>query len=92
MSASSDDIRDALADVLLDGVKNGVTEVIEDKETGEKTAVRLTPPASFLAVVVNYLKNNPPSTVPAAQSPTGVLKEHAKELEKAGVLPFARKA
>jgi hypothetical protein len=87
MSASSDDIRDALADVLLDGVKNGVEEVTKEGEL-----VRVKPSASFLAVVVNYLKNNPPSTVPAAHSPTGVLKEHAKELEKAGVLPFARKA
>lgn len=83
----SDDLRDALAEVLLDGVKNGV-EVVDK----EGNVVRVKPPASFLAVVVQYLKNNPPATQPSAGSTTGILKEHAKELQAAGVLPFARKS
>lgn len=72
-------IRDALAEQLLDILTKGVEEL--DKETG--AIVRVTPPASYLAVAKDYLKSFPPIDLPTPKSPTGVLKDMV-----AGSLPF----
>jgi hypothetical protein len=69
---TSDDIRDELATVLHKVITSGVP--VKDEETGE---VHLDPPpAAYLAVARAYLKDHPPATLPAAGSPTGLLKKH----------------
>jgi hypothetical protein len=70
-STKSAEIRDALANQLLDILTKGVEEV--DKETG--AIVRVTPPASYLAVAKDYLKTFPPIDLPTPKSPTGILKD-----------------
>jgi len=82
--ATSDDIRDALANRLLRMVEDGVKVRVEDDD-GKSRVEEVDPPAAYLTVVVAYLKNNPPATQPSAQSPTGVLKKHLSAVKP---LPF----
>lgn len=75
----SSEIRDALATQLLDILQKGVEAV--DKDTG--AIVRVTPPASYLAVAKDYLKSFPPIDLPTPKSPTGILKDFVEK-----TLPF----
>jgi len=79
---TSDDIRDVLAKTLYTSIKNGVP--VKDDTTG--IVVQAPAPAAILAVARAYLKDHPPASMPAAGSPTGLLKKHLD----GKTLPFTR--
>lgn len=83
--ATPDNIRDYLAERLLRMVRDGVKVKVTDAD-GVSTIEYIDPPASYIAAINQYLKINPPATLPAAGSATGVLKKHL-----GAVLPFAGK-
>lgn len=83
-------IVDALADLLLDVVKNGKVVEVENDETGELIATRVTPDASLLNVVRQFVKDFPPLMTPVNYNTTGMLKQFSKQIDKS--LPFAKGA
>jgi hypothetical protein len=74
-------IRDALAELLLDVLKKGAAV-----ENSEGELVRVTPPASYLAVAKDYIKSFPPLDIPTTASPTGELGAFAAKFKEG--LPF----
>ncbi len=76
MANKSDDLRDLLADYLIDAIKN--PEV--DPETG--SVGRVDP--RVLAVARAFVKDNPPESLPTPESSSGMLDEFLNH----GKLPF----
>lgn len=59
------DLFDATVDVFTDIVKNGEVELVTDKETGEKIAVKKTISPAMAANVLRLLKDNNITASPA---------------------------
>lgn len=78
----SEVLQDTLADHLLNTLTNGEQVIVTNKETGEKHEVRVEPQAATLRVILDYIKSFPPSTMPTAESATGVLSRYKDALPK----------
>lgn len=72
-------IEDAVAESLLDIIKNG------QEVATEAGKVRVSAPASYFTAAVQFLKHRPPRGQPAVGGAKGKLKEF---LEGENVLPF----
>ena len=70
MANKSDDLRDQLADVLLE-----LTKITTDDEGNP-----LPPDPRVLAVARAFIKDNPPEELPTPDSVAGVLEDHMKNL------------
>jgi hypothetical protein len=71
----SGEVRDALVNVLVKALKDGVP--IQDADGNVHYGP---PPAAILAVAKDYVKAFPPADLPTASEPKGVLAQFAKGL------------
>jgi len=86
----ADEVRDALVDVLLKTLKDGVPVL-----DGEGNVHLAPAPAAYLSVAKDYVKAFPPLNIPQPSRATGILSKflaqtsHTEASATGGALPFA---